>query len=78
MDKEHVVVAGETLGKIAQKYKISTSELIKNNPQISNPNLIEPGDKITIPDSVLNTIKREFDQAKNKVYDMLKDFDVKI
>ena len=78
LDKEHVVVAGETLGKIAQKYKISTSELIKNNPQISNPNLIEPGDKITIPDSVLNTIKREFDQAKNKVFDMLKDFDVKI
>jgi uncharacterized YkwD family protein/spore coat assembly protein SafA len=35
--------------KIASKYQIGTSEVINANPQISNPNLIYPGQVLTIP-----------------------------
>ena len=35
--------------KIAVRYQIGISELIKANPQIKNPALIYPGQKITIP-----------------------------
>lgn len=45
----HTVVKGDTMWKIAVKYQIGISELIKANPQIKNPSLIYPGQKITIP-----------------------------
>jgi len=35
--------------KIAVKYQIGISEIIAANPQIKNPNLIYPGQKINIP-----------------------------
>ena len=35
--------------KIASKYQIGTSEVISANPQISNPNLIYPGQVRSIP-----------------------------
>ena len=45
----HTVVSGDTMWKIAVKYQIGVSELIKANPQISNPALIYVGQKINIP-----------------------------
>ena len=45
----HTVVRGDTMWKIASKYQVGTSELISANPQISNPNLIYPGQVLTIP-----------------------------
>lgn len=45
----HTVVKGDTMWKIASKYHIGTSEVIRANPQISNPNLIYPGQVLTIP-----------------------------
>ena len=45
----HTVAKGETMWKIASKYHIGTSEVIRANPQISNPNLIYPGQVLTIP-----------------------------
>ncbi len=39
----HTVVAGDTMWKIAVKYKVGTSEIIAANPQVANPNLIYPG-----------------------------------
>lgn len=36
--------------KIAAKYEVGTSEVISANPQISNPNLIYPGQILTIPE----------------------------
>ena len=45
----YTVAKGDTLWKIAVKYQIGISELIKANPQIKNPALIYPGQKITIP-----------------------------
>lgn len=47
--KTHTVVPGDSLWKIAVRYEIGISELIAANPQIKNPNLIYPGDKINIP-----------------------------
>lgn len=46
----HTVVVGDTLWKIAVKYEVGLSELIAANPQLENPNLIYPGDRIAIPD----------------------------
>ncbi len=43
------VVSGDTMFEIAQRYGISLESLINANPQITNPNLIYPGDEICIP-----------------------------
>ncbi len=47
-DRGHRVRAGETLGKIAARYRVKPSELIEYN-QLANPDRIEPGDVIRIP-----------------------------
>lgn len=45
----HKVVPGDTMWKIAVKYNVGTSELLKANPAIKNPSLIYPGQGLTIP-----------------------------
>lgn len=45
----YTVRAGDTMWLIAKKFGISLSELIRLNPQISDPNLIYPGQKINVP-----------------------------
>lgn len=45
----HTVVKGDSMWKIAVRYEIGLSELIKANRTIKNPALIYPGDKIYIP-----------------------------
>ena len=45
----HTVVKGDTMWKLAVNYQVGTSEIIRANPQISNPNLIYPGQVLTIP-----------------------------
>jgi len=45
----HTVAKGDTMWKIASQYHVGTSEVILANPQISNPNLIYPGQVLTIP-----------------------------
>ena len=44
----YVVKAGDSLSAIAKRYGVSLNDLIKRNPQISNPNLIKVGQKIRI------------------------------
>jgi spore coat assembly protein SafA len=44
----YVVKKGDTLSKIASKYSISLTTILKNNPQIKDANLIYPGQKIKI------------------------------
>lgn len=39
----HTVVSGDTMWKLAVKYQVGTSEIRDANPQITNPNLIYPG-----------------------------------
>lgn len=45
----HTVAKGDTMWKLAVKYQVGTQEIIQANPQISNPNLIYPGQVLTIP-----------------------------
>ncbi len=49
-NKTYTVVSGDSLWKIAVKYEIGVSELIKANPQIKNPSMIQVGQKVNIPD----------------------------
>jgi uncharacterized YkwD family protein/spore coat assembly protein SafA len=53
----HTVVKGDSMWKIAVKYEVGLSEIKSANPHIKNPDLIYPGDVLTIPltdSSVLN------------------------
>lgn len=45
----YTVRAGDSLWKIAVKYQIGVSEIIEANPQIKNPNLIYPNQRVNIP-----------------------------
>lgn len=47
----YIVQAGDTLFKIAQTYDTSIDAILAINPQITNPNLIYPGQIIIIPAS---------------------------
>ncbi len=56
----HTVVKGDSLWRIAVKYEIGISELIKANPQFSDPNLIYPGQKVNIPEGApLRSLEQE-------------------
>ena len=46
----HTVVKGDTMWKLAVKYEVGTSEIAAANPQIADPNLIYPGQVLTIPE----------------------------
>ena len=47
----HTVQSGDTMWKLAVQYQVGTSEIIDANPQIVNPDLIYPGDVLTIPET---------------------------
>ncbi|WP_404449764.1 SafA/ExsA family spore coat assembly protein [Sutcliffiella horikoshii] len=46
----HTVQSGDTMWKIAVKYQVGVSELIAANSTLKNPDLIYPGQTITIPE----------------------------
>jgi len=48
-DTYYTVQPGDSMWKIAQKYQVGISEIISANPEIKNPALIYPGQKIKIP-----------------------------
>ena len=45
----YTVKKGDTLWGIARQYGVSLTALIAANPQIKNPNLIYPGNRVQIP-----------------------------
>jgi uncharacterized YkwD family protein/spore coat assembly protein SafA len=45
----YTVQSGDSMWKIASKYQVGVSEIISSNPQITNPNMIYPGQKLTVP-----------------------------
>lgn len=55
----YTVQAGDTLGKIAQKFQISLEDLITAN-ELINPNLLSIGEVLTIPISSLGNTGVEF------------------
>ena len=44
----YTVGRGDTLWGIANRYGVTLQSLIRRNPQIKNPNLIYPGDRVVI------------------------------
>ena len=42
------MVRGDTMWGIARRYGVSLTDLIALNPQIKNPNLIYPGQKVRV------------------------------
>ncbi|MBQ8551884.1 MAG: SafA/ExsA family spore coat assembly protein [Clostridia bacterium] len=45
----HKVVSGDTMWKLAVRYEVGLDEIKSANPQITNPNLIYPGQVLNIP-----------------------------
>lgn len=45
----YIIQPGDTLFTIAQRFNTTVSAILAANPQITNPNLIFPGQVITIP-----------------------------
>lgn len=45
----HTVEKGDAMWKLAVQYQVGTSEIIAANPQVPNPDLIYPGQALTIP-----------------------------
>ncbi len=64
----HTVVKGDTMWKLAVKYRIGTQEIIEANPQISDPNLIYPGQILHIPqiDDTVTAFEREVVRLVNE------------
>lgn len=64
----HTVVKGDTMWKLAVKYQVGTSEIIAANPHITNPNLIYPGQVLTIPqtDNTVRAFEREVVRLVNE------------
>jgi LysM repeat protein len=48
VEAAHVVEPGDAFWKIAREFNMSLGDLIKLNPHIENPNLINPGDKMVV------------------------------
>lgn len=65
----HTVAKGDTMWKLAVKYQVGTSEIISANPQISNPDLIYPGQVLTIPqvDSSVSAFETEVIRLVNEI-----------
>ena len=44
----HTVVAGDTLWALAQTYGVTMGEILVWNPQLKNPNVILPGQRLRV------------------------------
>ena len=55
--------------KLAVKYQVGTSEIISANPQVQNPDLIYPGQVLTIPeaDASVTAFEQEVVRLVNEV-----------
>lgn len=81
--KSHTVASGDTMWKIAVRYQIGVSEIIQANPQVSNPNMIYPGQRLTIPrestylsmeEEVVKLVNQE--RAKNGLQPLKADWEL--
>ena len=67
--RSHTVVSGDTMWKLAVQYQVGTSEIIQANPQISNPDLIYPGQILQIPqlESTVSSYEAEVVRLVNEI-----------
>lgn len=80
----HTVASGESMWKIAVKYQVGLSEIVNTNPNISDPELIYPGQKITIPiiDTSITNYENEVvrlvnsERAKNGLSPLTQDWEL--
>lgn len=65
----HTVAPGDTMWRIAVKYQVGLSEIRAANPQIANPNLIYPGQVLTVPtgDASVTAYEREVVRLINEI-----------
>ena len=65
----HTVVQGDSLWKIAVRSEVGLDEIKRANPQITNPNLIYPGQVLTIPstDTSILSFEKEVVQLVNEI-----------
>lgn len=56
----HTVKSGDSMWKIANKYEVGLSEIKNANSHIKNPDLIYPGDILTIP--VVNSTVTQYEK----------------
>ena len=62
----YTVRSGDSLWKIAVKYHIGVDEIIRANPQIKNPALIYPNQKVNVPNKdTVKAIEREVVRLTN-------------
>ena len=55
----YTVQRGDTMWRIAAKVQVGTLEIIEANPQVKNPDLIYPGQRLTIPKEDQTTLSYE-------------------
>jgi uncharacterized YkwD family protein/spore coat assembly protein SafA len=60
----HTVVSGDSMWKISVKYQVGLSEIKAANPQITNPDLIYPGQILTIPTTDSSVVNYEKEVVK--------------
>lgn len=65
----HTVVSGDSMWKIAVKYRVGLDEIINANPNITNPALIYPGQVINIPslDTSVTSYEKEVVRLVNEI-----------
>ena len=65
----HTVEQGDTMWRIAVKYQVGTGEIIAANPQIADPNLIYPGQVLTVPeiDASVTAFENEVIRLVNEI-----------
>ncbi len=74
----HTVVKGDSMWRIAVKYEVGLSEIKAANPDIKNPNLIYPGQVLTVPtvDEKADSFEREvvrlvnIERRKNGLFEL--------
>lgn len=68
-EDKYTVVSGDSMWKVAVRYKIGISEIIAANPQIKNPDLIYPGDVLYIPgkDETVSSYEKEVVRLVNEI-----------
>lgn len=60
----HTVKSGDTMWKIASQYQVGVSEIINANKNITNPNVIYPGQQLNIPAVVAASLNIEEEVVK--------------